>query len=114
MTNLFDEIETFLANGGEPPEPTPQERMEAALSELAQAMHPIIDAFMEFVRAIGDMFARAFHKLNEWLTNFVVEMRRIQLYHRLRGVRLPPIMAMWLARHMPVSWLPEYASALGP
>lgn len=104
---LFDEIEQFLANGGEPAEPTPEEQLlatvEAFRDAVSQAMNDIVEVFQPLWDAI---IAWARHCC-EWLSDFVIGLRRDQLRVKLEAWRLPRLVARWIAARWPKRWLPE-------
>lgn len=119
---LFDEIEQFLANGGEPAEPTPEERMQAAIDAvnkaaraMVEAIQPVIAAFAKMAEAIHrwwSAFVNAFNStLIDWYENvylpLTINMRRDQLSAQLESYWVPRPIARWIAARWSKRWLPE-------
>lgn len=106
---LFEEIEQFLADGGEPPDPTPQEQMAVAFEQFSRGIE-------EFAAAVAEVFGPIFDAIVAWAKNvsalivqFIIETRREQLRHRLVAWRIPRFVATWLADRWPERWLPRLA-----
>lgn len=119
---LFDEIEQFLADGGEPAEPTPEERMQAAIAAfneaakaMVEAMRPMIDAVVKVAEAIREWcaaFVSAFsNALTDWYENVYLplmdSLRRDQLSAQLESYWVSRPVARWIAARWPKRWLPE-------
>lgn len=115
---LFDEIEQFLADGGEPAEPTPEERMRAAFDAvnraakaMVEAMQPVFDAFAKMAEAIHRWWSAFISNLTDWYENVYLPlvdcMRRDQLSAQLESYWVPRPVARWIAARWPKRWLPS-------
>lgn len=106
--SLFDEIEQFLANGGEPPEPTPEEQVLAAFEATREAVQPIIEAIQAVCESIVKIVKEFCAYATEWYGQLVIGLRREQLRAKLEAWRLPKPVVTWLVARCPLRWLPQY------
>lgn len=108
---LFDEIQQFLDDGGEPAEPSHEEQLMAAMAQFAEAMRPHIEAAVEAIQEIADIIIKAvrafMQQVTQWAGVVVIGLRRAQLRQRLEQMRLPRWLATWLVVWWPERWLPQ-------
>lgn len=111
---LFDEIEQFLADGGEPAASTARERLDAlfaAFAPMAEALAAMVEAFAEVANVIVATISRFVNRVIKWIGPVAIGLRRDQMRRRLEAVRLPRPLARWLANRWPERWLPELQRA---
>lgn len=102
--NDFDEIEQFLADGGEPPEPTPEELARMAYEVFREAVQPTVDAVMEWAQTAWDAVAEI---ARQWLDNVVPLFRKYFCYWRPQRIIYAAMMPTdWKMERWRIRWLP--------
>jgi len=77
-------------------------RWQRAMEALRPALETLREAMLEWWREFETAFRRLTAALLEWFE----EIRREELYRRLRRWRVPHWLARFLARRWPKRWLP--------
>lgn len=73
-------------------------------ANLSAAIRQFVDAFVEAITPVLQKFVDV---INAWWGNFVVGLRRVQFYVRLRRKRIPRWLSKPVARLWPRKWLPQ-------